>query len=61
VDYSRGCKEIPSGLLTFTVTGRRRSSLIVEAVKAAKRIDNASFKRRKKLLGLPQKPSAMAG
>jgi hypothetical protein len=61
VNDSRGCEQIPGGFVGCAVTGRCLSPLIVEIVEAAKRNDNSSLKKRKKLFGLPQKPSAMAG
>jgi hypothetical protein len=61
VNDSRGCEEIPGGgLVGCAVTGRCRPPLIVEIVEAAKRIDNSSLKKREKLFGFAQKPSAMA-
>jgi hypothetical protein len=35
--------------------------LLVEIVEAPKRIDKSPLKKRKKLFGLPQEPTAMAG
>jgi hypothetical protein len=57
VNDCRGCETVPGRL----VTGRCWSSLLVEIVEAAKRIDKSPLKKRKKLFGLPQEPSVMAG
>jgi hypothetical protein len=49
VNDSRGCKEIPGGVVGCAVTGRCRSHRVVEIVETAERIGNWSLKKQKKL------------
>ena len=47
VNDSRGCEEIPGRLASCAITGRCWPPLIIEIVKAAKRIDNFPLEKRK--------------
>jgi hypothetical protein len=55
VNDSRGCKEIPGGLVGCAVTGRCWSPLVVEIVETAKRIGKFVAQKTKKAFRVPSK------